>query len=220
MFGLGDKNKKLLTAYANNVLADDVLTEDEEKALMQYASSLGVPTLDRYPDILNRLMIGRVNDGRLPVLTNAQLICKTGEIVHLEANAQMLKEVAIRRWTSSGFSVPIGYGVRYRVGGGQLRQVGTQIDVEDTGILSVTNTRVVFAGQRKIQEDLYAKLASIHVFKDAISIGVTNRQNVGMYKLLNTTGEVVAAVINGAMHHEAPGAKTTPAAPPPNGSQP
>lgn len=144
----GDKKGKQLTEYANKILDDDVLSEDEEKSFLEFATSLGVPTLNKYPVILNRLTIARVNDGRLPVLGagDAHIICKPGEVVHLEANASLLKEVAVREWRGSGFSFPIAKGIRYRTSRGHMQQVGTAITVADTGILSVTSTRVVFSG--------------------------------------------------------------------------
>ncbi len=201
MFLFGDKNKKALEAFANGALADDVLTEQEEQSFLDHVKSLGVKTLTKYPDILNRLLIARVNDGRLPVLDagDAHVICKAGEVVHLEANAAMLKEVAVREWKGSGFSFPIAMGIRYRTSRGHMQQVGTAVTVADTGFLSVTSSRVVFSGRSKAQECLYSKLVNLTVYADGIGIAVSNRQNVSTYRVLNTTGEVVAAVINAAI---------------------
>jgi hypothetical protein len=195
----GDKNKKALTEYTNHVLADDILSEDEEQAFLEHAKSLGVQSLAKYPEILNRLMIARVNDGRLPVIDDPQLITKPGETVHLETEAVLMKEVTIREWQGSGFSFPIVKGVRYRTSRGQMKAVGTRIEPADVGIISITDRRVVFSGRKKTQESLYAKLVNLTVYSDGISMGVSNRQNVSTFKVVNTTGEVVAAVINGAM---------------------
>jgi hypothetical protein len=130
---------------------------------------------------------------------DVRLLAKPGELVHLETEATLLKEVVVREWRGSGFSFPIAKGIRYRTGRGKMHAVGTRLEVSDVGVLSVTSNRVVFAGRRKTQESLYAKLASLNVFSDGISLGVTNRQTVSTYKLQNTSGEVVAAVINAAM---------------------
>jgi hypothetical protein len=111
----------------------------------------------------------------------------------------MLKEVTVREWRGGGFSFPIVKGIRYRTSRGQMQSIGTKIIVADTGILSVTSGRVVFSGARKTQESLYIKLVNLSVFNDGIGIAVSNRQNVSAFRLLSTSGEVVAAVINGAM---------------------
>ena len=206
MWPFGDKKGKQLAEYANKVLDDDVLTEDEEKAFLEFANSLGLQTLDKYPTILNRLTIARVNNGRLPVFTegSGHIICRSGEVIHLEANASLLKEVAVREWRGSGFSFPITKGIRYRTSRGHMQQVGTAITVADTGILSVTSTRVVFSGKAKIQESLYSKLVNLTVYGDGLGLAVSNRQNVSTYRLANTTGEVVAAVINAALQASTP----------------
>jgi hypothetical protein len=199
----GDKNKRALTEYTNQVLADDILSEEEEQAFLEHANSLGVETFTKYPEILNRLMIARVNDGRLPVIPDPRLLAKAGETVYLETEAILMKEVTVREWQGSGFSFPIAMGIRYRTSRGQMKAVGTRIEPADAGQISVTDRRVVFSGSKKSQESLYAKLNSLQVFSDGISLGVSNRQNVSTYKLVNTTGEVVAAVINAAMQRVA-----------------
>lgn len=198
-FLFGDKTKKALTVYADQVLADDILSEQEEQAFLDHAKSLGVQTLAKYPDVLNRLLIARVNDGRMPVIPDPHLLAKPGERVHLETEAVLMKEVTVRQWQGHGISVPIVKGVRYRVSRGQMKAVGTRIEAADAGLISVTDRRVVFSGQKKTQESLYAKLNSLQVYADAISLGVSNRQNVSTYRLLSTSGEVVAAIINAAM---------------------
>jgi hypothetical protein len=60
--------------------------------------------------------------------------------VHYECPASLMKEVAVRQWQGgySGFSFPIGKsGIRYRVGGtrGQSVEVGTKLNVADTGLM-------------------------------------------------------------------------------------
>ncbi len=140
-----------------------------------------------------------MNDGRLPVIGEPRLLAKSDESVHLETDAILMKEVTVREWQGSGFSFPIAKGIRYRTSRGQMKAVGTRIEPAGAGYISVTDRRVVFNGQRKTQESHYGKLNSIQIYSDAISLGVSNRQNVSMYKLLNVPGEVVAAVINAAV---------------------
>ena len=146
--------EQAVTEYADVVLADDHLTEDEEDALTALAEAVGFTQDDfRKHDLYGRLQVAKVNAGRLPVVEAPRLMAKRGEVVHLETSAALMKEVAVREWQgrSSGFSFPITKGVRYRVGStrGHLVTVGTQLQIADTGFLSVTNQRIAYLGSRR-----------------------------------------------------------------------
>jgi hypothetical protein len=93
-----------------------------------------------------------------------------------------MKEVAIRQWQGgySGFSFPIGKtGIRYRIGGtrGDSVEVGTKLNVPDTGLPAVTDKRVVYAGSRKTVEMPSTKLVNLTVFEDGLQFHLSNRVN-------------------------------------------
>jgi hypothetical protein len=189
--------------YANNVLADDHVTEDEEDALSALAEAVGFEQADFNRHNLNaRLQVAKLNDGRLPVLASSQLMPKRGEIVHIETSAALMKEVAVREWRggSQGVSFRIAKGVRYRVGStrGRVVTVGTQLQIADTGILAVTNQRAAFLGSRKTIDMPYAKLIGMHMYIDAISFSLSNRQNAPLIKVTVNT-DVLAALLNAAV---------------------
>ena len=204
---LGKYEKKKLGGqafmqYADNALADDHLTEEEETALTDLASAVGFEQADfERHNLYTRLQIAKLNDGRLPVVDSPNLMTKRGEVVHLETSAALLKQVAVREWRggSQGVSFPIAKGVRYRVGStrGHLVTIGTQLQVADTGVLAVTNQRAVFLGATKTAEMLYSKLIGLQQYSDAISFSVSNRQNASLIKVTIST-EVLTALINAA----------------------
>jgi hypothetical protein len=192
-------------AYAENVLADDVLTEDEEEAFGDVAEALGVDQTEfatTFNDVLNRLVIARVNDGRLGEIAQPQLMTKKGEVVHLETNANLMKEVAVREWRGgmSGVSFRIAKGVSYRTGAirGKSVVVGTELQVADSGVLAVTSQRIAYMGNKTIELS-YAKLMNLDVFSDGIRVHVSNRQNAPLFKVDPGVGEVIAATVNAAM---------------------
>ena len=192
--------------YAENVLADDHLTIDEELAFHEVGEALGIdPDLQSgpYRDLLVRLVVAKANDGRLGVIDSPQLMTKKNEVVHLETVAALMKEVTLREWRSgsSGVSFRIAKGVRYRVGNTRGRSVvvGTELQVEDSGNLSVTSHRAAYMGSRKTMEFPYAKLMGIEVFTDGISIRASNRQKTPLFKLEEGMGHAVAATLNAAM---------------------
>jgi hypothetical protein len=45
-----------------------------------------------------RLVVAKVNDGRLDAVESPRLMTKKGEVVHLETEAALMKEVVLREW--------------------------------------------------------------------------------------------------------------------------
>lgn len=163
--------------YADNALADDHLTDDEERALTALAEAVGFEQSDfQQHDLYTRLQVAKLNDGRLPTVDAPRLMAKRNEVVYLETSAALMKEVAVREWrgASQGFSFRVAKGVRYRVGTtrGHLVNVGTQLQIADTGVLSITNQRAAFLGQRKTVDMPYSKLLGMNMFSDAISFSL------------------------------------------------
>jgi hypothetical protein len=191
-------------AHVEQALDDDILTATEEAGLFAWAEAQGITQSDwakRFRDLLDRMLIASVNDGRLPDITSqATIVLKPGETAHYVVTASLMKEVTLRefRGGSHGFSLPIAKGVRFRTGSfrGKSVVVGTQMQVADQGGCWVTSLRVVFTGQRKTLDLPYTKLANLNVFTDGVSFNMTNRQTVPLLKV--PSGHVVAAMVNAA----------------------
>jgi hypothetical protein len=75
--------------------------------------------------------------------------------------------------------------------------VGTELQVADVGVLSVSSTGAVYLGSKKSIEFPYAKLMSVDVFSDGIRPDSSNRQTTPLFRL--ESGDVVAATLNDAM---------------------
>jgi hypothetical protein len=62
------------------------------------------------PELGRHVMVAEANDGFLPEVASSRLVQKKGEIVHLEVQATLLKDVTVRQSHGgySGFSFPIG----------------------------------------------------------------------------------------------------------------
>lgn len=197
-------NGEAFRSFAEEVLADDILTEEEEAKLTGMGSRLLGVTQEKfqgeYGDLLLRLFVARVNDGRLPTMPTQRIIQKAGEQVHLETNARLLKRVTLTRYEGgySGFSFRIAKGVSYHTGGARGRrvEVGTQVKEEDCGVLVVTSQRAVFVGSSKSLEMPYSKLLSLEVFEDGVAFHLSNRKNSPLFRL--DSGHAVAAAVNTA----------------------
>jgi hypothetical protein len=201
-----ERNKlgmKAFRAYADAVLADELLGQDEENTFFEVCEAVGIEDEDwkREPNLFFQLAIAKANDGRLSAIEDPHVMTKKNEVVHLEMIAGLMKEVTLRefRGGSTGFSFRIAKGVRYRTGNfrGHSVVVGTELQVADSGPLAVTSSRIVFLGQRKTVEIPYSKLLGVEVFTDGVRFSASNRQNAPLFKVEN--GDVVAATVNTAV---------------------
>lgn len=191
--------------YADALLADDILSEQDEATFGNVAESLGITDeslQSTHKDVLHHLYVAKINDGRFSVLEEPQLMTKPGESVYMETVAMLLKEVAIREWQGGygGVSFRVAKGVRFSTGKvrGKSVVVGSELKAEDQGVLSVTSKRIAFLGGRKSVEVPYTKLMGLQVFSDGLTVESSSRQNAVMFKVDEGLGEAVAATVNAA----------------------
>jgi hypothetical protein len=158
---------------------------------------------DTFGDLVPRLFVARANAGRLPMLTTARIILRRNEVAHMDANADLMKEVVDREWQgrSSGFSFRIAKGVRYRVGSsrGHMVVLGSHVVVDDSGFLTITSRRAVFTGVRRSLEMPYTKLLSLSMFQDGVQFHLSNRKNPPLFRLRAGIPDTVAAAVNAAV---------------------
>jgi hypothetical protein len=155
-----------------------------------------------YPDIRDPILLGLAAGGNF-LKRDTTTILKKGEAALWDEPAELLKEVTDREWRggSRGVSMPIGMGMRYRVGQtrGHTVTLGTHWEAADSGVLTLTDQRVVYHGERKMIEFSFAKLASLNAYSDAVSLGVTNRQTTSTFRMGD--GAFVAGMIRAALDH-------------------
>jgi hypothetical protein len=207
---LSDWRARAFISIANTLIGDQILTPEEDHQLSQTGAMLDV-TWEQVRDIDSTLpvkaVVSAINGGVMPEVAEPHLLPKKGEVVHAEVAANLMKEVAIREYQggSRGFSFPIGKtGVRYRTGAvrGRMVQVGTSIEVADTGLLVVTNKRTVFMGNKKTVDMPLPKLVNLDVFEDGIRFHMSNRVNPTMFQLGELSEFVAAAVGKAASNLE------------------
>jgi hypothetical protein len=156
--------------------------------------------LKDFPDIRDPVLLGLAHGGYF-LQCDTTLLLKKDEDALWVAPTKLLKEVTDREWRggSRGVSIPIGGGVRYRAGAtrGHMVTIGTHWATADSGMLTVTDQRVVYHGGRKTLEFPYKKLATLNVYTDAIDLGVTSRQTTSSFRLDDPA--LVAGMIRAAV---------------------
>ena len=193
---------QILRFAAHEVLADDVLTSREETHLVNLLDALGV-TIDllaqRDADLYESLMIARINDGRLPNVDPGSALLKRGEVAHGLYTAALMKEVVRREYRggSSGVSIPIGMGMRYRTSRTRGRSVvvGTDLVPADTGQLLITSQRALFLGSKKTLEFRFDRLVGIQQYTDGIRLNVSNRQTASLIRIPKQSHPSIAAAL-------------------------
>jgi len=201
---LATQKTAAFTTYVQKAAGDDILTPEEESHIQELVRVLGIDLRALFrqnPDLGRHVMVAEANGGLLHEISSSRLMQKKGEVVHLELQATLLKDVTIRQSQGgySGFSFPIGKtGIRYRVGGyrGQSVEVGTKRVPADTGYLVISSQRAVFLGSKKTLDLPYAKLENLTVFSDGIEFHQSNRQTAPVFVV--QAPDVVAAYIHTA----------------------
>lgn len=192
----------LFAGAVRAALRDDTLDVTESARLDHISSALGASIDElrrREPDAFDDLVIGQVNDGRLPVVTDPPILTKRGEQVHGVFRADLMKEVAVHEFhgDTSGVSIPLGMGVRYRVGAvrGHSEVVGSELVAEDSGILAVTSTRTVFSGLRKTLEFRHDRLVDLQEYADGLRFNVSGRQAASLFRFQKGSSPSLAAAL-------------------------
>ena len=215
LYGASDLERRrldLLSSAVRIVIEDDVLTEAEDAHIERLLNALEVSESQLWssaPELAEELAIARINAGRLPTVPHPQIILKSGEVCRATFPASLMKDVAIRQYrgASSSVSIPLGAGMRYRVGGVRRRTVivGTETVVGDTGSLSITSNRCVFTGRAKTLEFRHDRLVNLEQFQDGLRLSVSNRQTPSLFRLSQGTSPAVAAALISACVRSATG---------------
>ncbi len=201
---LAQEKTDAFSTYVKRAVGDEILTPEEEDHVQGLVRILGIDLgafLQSDPDLGRHVMVAEANGGFLPEVPSSRLVQKKGEVVHLEVQATLLKDVTVRQSQGgySGFSFPIGKtGIRYRVGGyrGHSVEVGTKRIPADTGYLVISSQRAVFLGDKKTLDLPYSKLENLAVFSDGVQFHEANRQAAPLFVV--PTPDVVAAFIHAA----------------------
>ena len=146
-----------------------------------FSSGLGVPTA-RYLRHLESWLVSQrrstLLNGPLANVTPVGVAVQHGESFYVQVPAVYFEEKSVREYSggSSGVSIPIAYGVRYRVGGMRGRSWTRQeLQQEDSGSLLIGSGRLVFVGARRTLSIALRSITSVEAFANGVRVGVANK---------------------------------------------
>lgn len=176
-----------LRAFVETLIdPDESLPQARSAELDKYFDEHKIEPEDVPADLSRTIILASANAGNL-VARQTLLLLRQGEVAYIDQPAFLLKEVVRREFQagSQGISVPLGSGIRYRIGAvrGQAVTIGTEVQTADTGVLTVTNQRVVYHGGRRTLEFAFPKLVALTAYSDAIALGVTKRQSTSSFRV-------------------------------------
>ncbi|HJH09071.1 MAG TPA: TerB family tellurite resistance protein [Psychrobacter pasteurii] len=187
--------KGFIKAYKKayeHVVSDDVVTDQEDKALERIQRLFNIPSdmIAAELQVLDKhKLLRQIQSGILPTC-HTNIILKKDEVAHFSYFADLIEERAVRgryQGGSAGVSIRVAKGVSFRVG--QSR--GTyQSDREpvavSSGKLIVTNKRIIFDGDKKSFNITIGQLLSYEVFDNSILVKPT-RGNPRLVELRDTS---------------------------------
>ncbi len=182
-----DKAKREILAAGwkkavDTALADDVLSPEEEHALMvlQQNFSLTQQELNdngAYTRVAQGAVIREVLEGKIPQAIQTDFhpfnLQKTEQLVWLLSGVDYYEERTRTHYRggSQGASIRIAKGVYYRFGGFKAEPVHTSENMYlDTGAMGITNKHIYFAGESKRFRIKYEKIMAFEPFSDGIGI--------------------------------------------------
>lgn len=136
------------------------------------------------------------------------VVRKPSEMFYASEEAEVISEHSHSHHIGGygGISVPIGHGVRVNTGRSRGRSVQTTaVEVDDRGMLYVSDQRVLFVGVRHTIEIPLSKIVSLKQFTDGLQIDRANAKSI----VLRTEGLAVAVVLARILAGERPGASSS-----------
>ena len=151
-------------------------------------------------DIFSGAAKGDEPDDNQLVQKSGELVLWTGNGIYHEAGRTPSKYVG----GSTGFSIPIVAGIRFRVGSFKGQVVpGDEMQLDkDSGFIKLTNQRLIFTGPVSTSEWAFAKMLSTfsNPEHNDFIFGVSNRKKSSGLKFSNEDGYAFAHLFALALH--------------------
>lgn len=193
-----------LAAVFSSMAVDRRIDDGERAALIKLQDQLGVDlpaaTIQEYRRFR---LLAEIDQGCLPVIEAEGVMQQVGEEFHWSEPGRLIEEKVVSRQYqggSQGVSIPLGGGVRWRVGAARGRMVSeTGMVPVAEGRFIVTSKRLLFAGDKKSFSVPFAKLVSINLNQDGIVLGMaTGKPRMVMFASgdnVDVVGGIISAVV-------------------------
>jgi hypothetical protein len=135
------------------------------------------------------------NGAPLPVVAHSNVMLTPGEVCHYLASATFVKTknvVVGHSGGHSGVSIRVAKGMSYRVGNSQSTAIRGNVQEKTSGLLSITNKRIVFSASKGAFDKRISELSAITPYKDGIGFQFGSAQ----YPLITPDAEYIYQIIS------------------------
>ncbi len=160
----------------NRAIVDQRLTKDEEARLAQMSENLGVKVAhdEKSQQAVERFkLLARIDAGELPII-HPSVIFQRGELCHAEFSSRLheMRTVTKRvNYQGPTGRIRIMKGLSWRYGSVSVNRVTSEeLRQLDSGVLYITNKRLLFDGGSKTVQTPFKKIIKFTLYKDGIQI--------------------------------------------------
>ena len=151
--------------------------------------------------LVRRTLIETWQPGSPPVVNCAGLMLQSGEVCRWEEPARLFDQRSRREYAgfSQGVSIPIGGGLRYRVGAFKGAPIDTTyLSDSGDGVLHVTSDRICFAGSQASASVPWKRIINITGFSDGLAVHTTSSKKPVILKVVQPELTVqIISLVNG-----------------------
>lgn len=146
-------------------------------------------------NIMPKEAIKQINDGEIPKINISNLILKEDEFCCYVDNAETYRDKTITTGYTrkgAGVSVRVAKGLNYHTGGGGSQAIRETQRTTYSGILYLTNKRVIFTSQKDSFDKDINKLTSVTETKNGLVIQIGS----DMYEIITKSHSLFMSVFN------------------------
>ena len=158
----------------DEAVRDDLVTEAEDRRIHEIGRLVNVSPealLDHDPDLVDRFVLGRARDGRLPVAPAAPLSLRRREVCHYKVKADLLDSLALSSQTTGDGLWVATDGPFEHVHRALRAKVPSRSRTMDAGILAVTDRRLIFRGRQHLEVP-FDDLVGFTLFRDGLGMRI------------------------------------------------
>jgi len=186
-----------------SAIGDRRYTRDEEAQVTALAKSLGVSLMrnDATAGLVAKFkLLAQIDEGLLPSHL-VPILLKRGETCHFfgAVTHHQIKTITKRiNYSGPAASIRIMKGLRWRFGSIAVQRVATDVMTQlDSGNLYITNTRLLFDGEKKNTSIALIRITNFTVFKDGLQI--EKDTGADQYFIGDCDWEIAGACLNSAV---------------------